>query len=359
MSCRLLTGSPRVPHPMNNVVVPPTENWSEVAKVRLTFAFVTKPGVTALVGQNLPGSFVSHGVPSEWIVGINQGITEPRALDAIMRLEHAQLRLFVPNGRMTAESLVAPPRLHAKLIAIDAARKNDNFSLLVGSANLTGAAIGQNAMNFEAGALLHDGSQIERNALDRWWKEIRKHTIAVDDRLIAEYAKLRTRFLRTKRPPADMVDVDAIDPSDIAAAQCFWIQAGKMSGREKGEELLRYQTDLPEYLIGFFHAARPNTELTLQMPGGEAAHATLSPKRHQHHRTPIWRLYLPRPEKFGLQYYQNALHFKRVDDTRYKLTIGSSARVVRPWRRLAGIYGNDGRTSLPHDPDGRDWGYYG
>lgn len=355
MSVNLTVGSPDVPYPLHGVLSQTGLDWTRVGNIRLAFAYVTYAGLRSLITGLEEAGHDLETVRTEWIAGLDRGVTEPRALSQILRLRGARLRLFVPGGRVNRGTLLSKPKLHSKVIAVEGTDGN-LIALQAGSANLTGAAIGTRAQNYEAGFLVSlPATSLAQHqaAFRRWWAEVGRHGINATEQIIKQYADIREPFLRQSRKVLDILDIDLPVSEDIANARFFWIEAGEMSGGNV--PAYRYQTELTGDMANFFGARRPSVQFELVMPAGEVGSGRLT-LRKEHHYVPLWRMGLPNPRRFGIQYRQNVLRFERVGDGRFQLRIAPPGGTeAARWRRAAS---RDGHLNHTGGMQGRDWGFY-
>ena len=176
MSTQLVLGTPAAAYPMRQAAFPAGVDPTTCKRVRLVFAYLSYSGLRALLkapGSQEPGI---ENVKTEWIVGLSHGITEPRALKAILALPNATLWLFSPDGALSRRSLQVPPLMHGKIVAIEPDGDGRLLGLVAGSANLTGAAVGITPRNFEAGLTLTNGEtplNDDRPAFDGWWDTLK------------------------------------------------------------------------------------------------------------------------------------------------------------------------------------------
>jgi hypothetical protein len=99
----------------------------------------------------------------QWIIGLHHGITEPKALERVRALPNSTLRVFAGAPRLTLSSMFAGQLFHAKLILVTShvSPASQPPFLMASSANLTGAAVGTSACNYEAGVAVINGEVAE------------------------------------------------------------------------------------------------------------------------------------------------------------------------------------------------------
>jgi len=281
---------------------------TDVATVsHLGFAYVSDSGLGTLLSQiaDLPGW---KGSRKEWIVGLHHGITEPRALERIRALPNCSLRVFAGGAHLSLANLVGGQLFHAKVILITSgpALQGRPVCLLASSANLTGAALGEEARNYEAGVALY-GSAVGRSelvAFDRWWTDARTASIAATDDVLDQYARLRSKFL--SRNPDALAGVDPPSPSELRTSLTLWIAAGAMSGGS------RNQVEFSRDLAGFFGPTTTATRyLRIRINGTEWDDRPLAYKVTTF-GVDIWRLSLPTENTGGFAYPHTVIRFRRV-----------------------------------------------
>jgi len=125
---------------------------SSATEIKVMIAFLTEGGLTWLSQDKIPSS--------DFIVGVDLGITSPGALRA---LQHggASLRVFHDHGRL----------FHPKAIYL---RSATDEHLVVGSNNLTSAGI---SSNYELGALMKRGEHSDEVFADflAYFESLKQH----------------------------------------------------------------------------------------------------------------------------------------------------------------------------------------
>jgi hypothetical protein len=254
----LRCGTPRVPFDAGGLLdvhAHPPDTFC----LRIACAYLSQSGLDTLVNTAAGTREQFFQYASEWIVGLDHGVTEPRALESISRNPNASLRLFCARGNLSRLTLRSAPKLHAKVVAVTERAANVVESVLAGSANFTGAALGPGGLNYEAGIYLSGhiaGNESEE--FNRWWRELRRRSLAADAPMIERYAELRHEYLRAF--PERMDDLEGPDHPEIRNARFFWIEAGAMSGPPEH----RHQIEFAQELASFFHAPRRSIDLAIR-----------------------------------------------------------------------------------------------
>lgn len=174
-------------------------------------------------------------VRSQWLVGLDDYVTQPGALDLIQTLDGAELRIAsVSRQRL---------RFHPKVCRFEAVSNRE--MLMVGSANLTTSGLSGNA---EAVSFLESESPADKSQIQELWKGLWAlgHKPTVDELTAyreqyktAKPMRERLRALAAKEPPPrepsrGMVlarDTVELDPQN---ATICWIECGAVTavGRE-------------------------------------------------------------------------------------------------------------------------------
>lgn len=137
-------------------------------------AFVTNSGVASLI--NILQELEEKGVRGKIIASQYQNFTEPRALKRLIQLTNLEVRIVVENN------------FHAKGYIF---RKNDNYTLIVGSSNLTQDALSYNKeWNIKVSSM--DEGALLKETIDEFIYTFNNATV-VDEAWIKEYEKIYER----------------------------------------------------------------------------------------------------------------------------------------------------------------------
>ena len=214
------------------------------AEVRAAFAYATYSGVDEFLtiittAQNW------QAVRKRVLVGIHNAITEPAALERLRGLDQTEIRAFVPGGKLREGVFAMKPIFHPKVIALNA---NDMLmAIQAGSSNLSAAAIGKSAANYEMGMYIGTSGIRELDPDSRfatWWTTLWNASRKVDKYFIGRYAKLRQGVL--KQNPIVRATVET--PNSIDSALYFFLEVGAGSGPPNR----RHQVEFPRGLARFF-----------------------------------------------------------------------------------------------------------
>lgn len=179
-----------------------------------------------------------------WLLGLDDYITQPGAIEFCATLPHAQLRVFTSRGGRS--------RFHPKLYLFENTSSRTNASIIIGSANLTAAALRRNC---EAVAIVEARTTADTAhigaSFDSVWELGKEPSAAILEEYAANFKKHRKSrsFLigsdplqtdTTKKGEVLHSDAAEMDPS---IANVCWIEVGKNTamGRElefKAEQAL-------------------------------------------------------------------------------------------------------------------------
>lgn len=192
-------------------------------------AYVTVEGVNSLL-EALEGRALKS---SRWLVGLDDAISQPGAIEKIRSLPNATVRIvtFAASG----------VRFHTKMIHLATSKTPKLSALMVGSANISRAAFEENA---EAAAFVTSNSKATadwlREAFEEVWKLGHEPTQAelttYKDRYDAA-RKLRKKLdelLKESDDSPNVIDNPDEAQIDPALASTCWIECGRITlmGRE-------------------------------------------------------------------------------------------------------------------------------
>jgi len=244
-------------------------------------AYVSVAGVRALL-QALDNRRLSN---SSWLVGLDDALTQPAAIRLLMGLQSSRLRV----GTLASSVL----RFHPKVLYFETSQDSKRALLMVGSANLTSAALGGNA---EAVVFLQTESLADSRFCSRVWRELWSQGHSPTEDEIKRYERLyrkasRWRRRLTKRlgghgleqSPGGSRVVLADDEADLDPSQATtcWIECGYITamGRE-----LEFKAEQGLF-FGLAPAGAPPQLFRFRTSEGSVV--TLRMKYQQNH---MWRL---------------------------------------------------------------------
>lgn len=315
------------------------------------FAYATRDGVRHFlsIARRTEGW---AKIPKQFVLGIHHGITEPSALELLCAVDNSEVRIFIPGRKLAESALTAAPLFHPKTLAIVSQKTGELSFLQAGSANLTAAAIGTPAKNYELSISLSAtaGAQLKSAGdFQCWWAKIVAQSRLVDRSLIARYATIRLTVF--DRNP--MLQLMAGVPTDIAEARHFFVEVGAGSGPPG----TRHQVEFPESLAAFFgKPQRSRRDLTL-VSGGRAWQKRPLSFKTTTFGVKIWRLGMPTQHSGGPPIADRAIRFERSSspDCFYFEVADTHSPAFARWRRLANAQGHLGAT---HGQRPRAYGFY-
>jgi HKD family nuclease len=295
-------------------------------QLRVAAAFASEAGARTLRG--LCPSRAFDAVAKRWLVGIENGLTQPEALAYLAELHDSEVR--VPYGAKALESggLRAPTFFHPKVYAYDS---DGARAIVSASANLTEGGLIRNTEQFMAWS--GDPSDAVAASFDSWWTETWAKSTVVTAEFIVAYEKIRPELQPVPKPPAAAPRAAPIyeaepAPSDLKGAEWMWIEA--IRNPEGGS---RNQLEL---ILTGYHFFYPDDDDPPRDTGRSlefldpAGNLFDNPDRIVHYNGPpfmpkgnaMWRVRLP-TEHEGLSGYQDggvAIRFTRTDaPDRYRI----------------------------------------
>lgn len=231
MKAAFLTQCPTTPLPDNlQSFLMAQINKEQFETARVATAYATVSGVRALLS-----AFEQHGLSnSSWLLGLDDAITQPGAIELLLSLENAEVRVASHEGTNF--------RFHPKFFVFGQAGKSKKQMSLIGSANLTASALCGNA---EAVAILESEDGGDRNSVDAVWASLwvqgHKPTEAEIEsykELYDKAAALRQKYKKLVKKPkaAKPKEVLASDDAELdpSMAKTCWIECGNVTamGRE-------------------------------------------------------------------------------------------------------------------------------
>lgn len=312
------------------------------------FAYASLSGVKRLLMD-----FSSENwdkINKHFIIGINQGITEPAAIKLLMAQHNIQVRLYIPGKKLTLDSLYAKPLFHPKTMYFEGGNNKLNM-IYVSSANLTGAAIGTDPKNYECGQVItfpvNKKSAKQISEFKSWWAQIWGQSRPANEKLLSKYAGTRIKSFYRNLDALSLTEVSA----DIADAACFWIEVGKASGIE------RHQLEFPVYLVRYFGKPKKKPQkLKLKNEIDEWLDRPLSYKKTTY-KVDIWRLGMPTVNMGGEAIKDRIILFTRTNETgEFEFEVTDAGSVLAgKWAEKCSAYGHLGQTGGAHP---RRYGYF-
>ena len=190
-------------------------------RLDVAVAYATLPGVKALalaVGE-IPQA-------SRWVVGLDDAITQPEALDYIAQLPGSELRVV---------KLTPARRFHPKMYLLWASTENGKAAAAIGSGNMTVNGLRKNG---ETAVVLTADGTAEAKALKGQWQELghppTDPELAAYKQLFKKAKKQRKKIsdlgAAPKEPEAsETVDEEPTFNGEPKTARVAWLEVGSAS----------------------------------------------------------------------------------------------------------------------------------
>lgn len=313
-------------------------------RLRAGFAYATRSGIDEFLDplRNLPSW---NSATKLWLIGVHHGITEPVAINSLAALPNSRVRLAT-CGLSLLQAITGVRVFHAKIAMVDDEKTHDISTLVVGSANLTGAAIGHRTRNFEAGITLQSPVETKLSRqFDSWWQEAWKLGVGATPKTLSKYIEQRTGFLR--RNPDILLDASPHPTDALAEARVLWIEAGAMSTGGSHNAV-----DFNAELAKFFGPPSSETRrITIKAGNNRWDDRSISPKTTTF-KVPLWRLSLPTKAMGGFDYRYRVIRLTKAGEGQHIEFILEVADDGSPeanaWRIETERYGSIGRTGGGH-----------
>lgn len=252
------------------------EDQFDVARVAAAYATVS--GVRALLA-----AFERQGLSrSFWLVGLDDAITQPGAIELLLSLDNAEVRV--------ASYQDANFRFHPKLFAFARAAKSKKQLSLIGSANLTASAFFGNA---EAVAILDSQSKDDRSLVDAAWASlwIQGHEpTAAELEAYKEFYKRASnihkaykKLIWKNKKKSKQLEVLSSDEAELdpSMASTCWIECGYITAMGRELEIKAEQ--------GLFFGLNPSGEKPKQIKIRNSQ-SKLIEIRMKYQKNHMWRL---------------------------------------------------------------------
>ena len=324
-------------------------------RLDVAVAYATSAGL-----QALEAAIGGWPDATRWVVGLDDSITQPAAVDMLTSLANAQVRLasLASEGR----------RFHPKLYCLWSSRDPTTCLAVIGSANMTLHGLNRNG---EVGALLIAENAGEANMLKSAWERMNALGRDSQDWDLDAYRQAHERARKARRRMADSGIVPA-DPEaeeelgpipafngDPAQATVGWTEGGTPSAG--GRDL-----EFPRAIVPFFGLTRSPTTKRFRMANGQTFPLTFTMRTDNQ----MWRLLFSRDAIFaGIG--RQSLRPAAGNATRSDLAIVfSHAKGGRDFDVNLIIIGSPEHAALiartqavgvldrTRDPGGRFFGYY-
>jgi hypothetical protein len=338
----LETGRPTAPPDLRALFSSALRPMPAQQRIRLGFAYATESGLESFL---ISVAGIPQWKSSEklWVLGLHHGITEPSAVEKISAMPNSVVRLFSGGKKLSQADLLSGYKFHGKVICVDGGPNTGINFLLVSSANLTGAALGNAVQNYEIFLALADKNPSKPwdVKFDAWWRAAWEKSFPVSDSLLKEYAKFRSSLIR--RNPDLAAGFDPPTPQRVKEAANLWIEAGAMSGGSRNQ--VEFSRSLAEF---FGPISKSSRKLRISANGKIWDDRPLSPKKTTF-GVDIWRLSLPTEMQGGFLYPARCIRLHRRHDTEgkyFELSVSDTgSRQHQRWQTQSHLKGYAGLTS--------------
>jgi HKD family nuclease len=202
------------------VTLSSSQKWEQMS---VAVAYSSLAGVTRLHEV----VFDAHPNASfRWLLGLDDYITQPGAIDFCCSVKNAEVRIYSSKRPNT--------RFHPKVLLFDAPKKGGGTSMIIGSANLTFAALNSNC---EAVAIIEAQRKAERALMRSRFDSLWSLGTAPTDKLLSEY---KNRFDKFRKSRAFLLAAESEAPTNTGSilhsdsalinpgtATVCWIEVGK------------------------------------------------------------------------------------------------------------------------------------
>ena len=237
-------------------------------------AYATLQGVKAL-------ELALNGIKktSRWVVGLDDAISQPEAIEYLISLNGSKVRLA---------SMSPQKRFHPKLYCSWSSNRDDQCVTAIGSGNMTLNGLRNNG---ETAVLLTAESNVEVAALRAQWQAMWDLGRAATSDAIEAYRKAYSAARKQRRkisnlgvaPPEPKpnapVEVESSFDGNPTSANHAWLEAGSPSAG--GRDL-----ELPRHIVPFFELKRSPTTKTFRMQNGEHFYLRFTERTNNQ----MWRL---------------------------------------------------------------------
>jgi len=253
-------------------------------RLDVAVAYATRPGLEALRA-------VIGGWPAvtRWVVGLDDAITQPAAIDDLAALPNVQLRLaaLAPEGR----------RFHPKLYCLWCSTNPAVCLTVIGSANMTLHGLNRNG---EVGVILTAENATEAALLKEAWAQMNALGRDLGDWDLDDYREAHARARKARRRMAKIgaVPSDPEGEEEVGAVPVFngnpahasvaWTEGASPSAG--GRDL-----EFPRPMMPFFHLTHSPSTKRFRMANGQVFLLTFTMRKDNQ----MWRLMFSRDAIFA------------------------------------------------------------
>jgi len=245
-----------------------------IDRLDVAVAYATQPGL-----QSLHGAVGNWPAVTRWVIGLDDAITEPEAIDTLLALGGSSVRLAkLGPGR----------RFHPKLYCFWSSADASTCIVALGSANMTQHGF---ALNGESAVLLEAQTEQDATILKQSWRDLNSLGFAATTAKLDKYRVAHARAKAARRRMAKVGSLPLVpeETADLSATPTFdgtpqtanvgWTEGATPSAG--GRDL-----ELPKDLMPFFRLAGSPATKRFRMANGQVFNLTftLRPKNL------MWRL---------------------------------------------------------------------
>lgn len=225
----------------------------QYSRISVCSAYVSTKGLTIVRG------LMPKDSEFRWLIGLDDTFTQPSALIAARDTYNATLKVAELQVRQRKN------RFHPKVYLLDS-NENNEAHLIIGSANMTEAALTRNC---EAFSIMYAEAVAEVAQFEAFWTTLWNKGILATDEIIARYQR-RSRTARPRNPVVREEDevvkrslvLRRATEASIRTARLIWIEFGSMTGYHA--EQLDIIKNLAPFL-GIMENHNPADEYTLNI----------------------------------------------------------------------------------------------
>lgn len=311
--------------PVNSTENPFGELWRSV-DADVTFvgvAFATEAGVMELRNK-IVGHERFDAAQKKWLVGIQGGITQPKALQRLDNAKNSEARVPYGQAAFADAGLNAPVFFHPKLFYLENSSSEEAIVAST-SANLTLSALTSNVEQI----LVWRGMRSDDVAVAfrDWWDQLWDAADLARGGFLAEYEARRPRI-----PPPP--NTSGVEPANaiLRTATSFWIELTRKPEGESynqvellfnGHHFFYPETQNPSKAVGRQLTFEDNRGNVYEAAGRQV---TFNGPPRQKRGNGMWRIYMPTLAE-GFTGYQDGDVLVRFTRTatidRYRIDVAS------------------------------------
>jgi hypothetical protein len=205
-------------------------------------AFASETGVREF-RKSVVGRDAFDAAHKKWLIGIQRGVTQPRALQRLADIESSEVKVPFGHAALAEAGLNASTSFHPKLVYLENSVTGE-VAVASMSANLTLSGLTSNVEQILAwrGTKSDDVAAAFRG----WWDPLWAAADRVDEAFLAEYETKRPKI-----PPPPNTTTEEPRGSELRAAGSFWVE---LTRKPEGESYNQI-----ELLLNGHHFFYPDT----------------------------------------------------------------------------------------------------